>query len=296
MLQTVSSGRQQLVTSLRVFLRVLRVFAVCITMPSLLIQNGTILDPLASLNGRATCSSSTARSPRSAMIVGKADRTIDASRLLRHARADRHSRPLPRARGRGGRDDRLRRGGRGGGRVHDRLLHAEHEAGARQRGGRSSSSSARRERVGLANVCPIGAITKGREGKELAEIGSMHRARRGRVQRRRRRRGRRRRSCARRCSTAKMFDALIMQHCEEPTLARRRDARRAGLASSSACRGMPAEAEQLMIARDVLLNRTIGCRYHVQHISTAWQRRTDPPGKARRPAPSRPRSRRTTCC
>ena len=34
--------------------------------------------------------------------------------------------------------------------------------------------------------------------------------------------------------------------------------------------GVPAEAEQLMIARDVLLNRTIGCRYHVQHISTAF--------------------------
>jgi len=33
--------------------------------------------------------------------------------------------------------------------------------------------------------------------------------------------------------------------------------------------GVPAEAEQLMIARDLLLNRTIGCRYHVQHISTA---------------------------
>jgi dihydroorotase len=34
--------------------------------------------------------------------------------------------------------------------------------------------------------------------------------------------------------------------------------------------GIPAEAEQLMIERDLLLNRTIGCRYHVQHISTAW--------------------------
>jgi dihydroorotase len=34
--------------------------------------------------------------------------------------------------------------------------------------------------------------------------------------------------------------------------------------------GAPAEAEQLMIARDLLLNRTIGCRYHVQHVSTAW--------------------------
>jgi dihydroorotase len=33
--------------------------------------------------------------------------------------------------------------------------------------------------------------------------------------------------------------------------------------------GIPSEAEQLMISRDVLLNRTIGCRYHVQHVSTA---------------------------
>jgi dihydroorotase len=33
--------------------------------------------------------------------------------------------------------------------------------------------------------------------------------------------------------------------------------------------GIPAEAEELMIARDLLLNRGIGARYHVQHISTA---------------------------
>jgi dihydroorotase len=32
--------------------------------------------------------------------------------------------------------------------------------------------------------------------------------------------------------------------------------------------GIPAEAEELMIARDILLNRRIGCRYHVQHISS----------------------------
>ena len=44
----------------------------------------------------------------------------------------------------------------------------------------------------------------------------------------------------------------------------------AGLVSATlGLPGIPAEAEQLMIARDLLLNRTIGCRYHVQHISTA---------------------------
>ena len=67
----------------------------------------------------------------------------------------------------------------------------------------------------------------------------------------------------------KMFDGLIMQHCEEPTLSRRGDAR--GLVSTVlGLPGIAAEAEQLMIGRDLLLNRTIGCRYHVQHISTAW--------------------------
>ena len=59
-----------------------------------------------------------------------------------------------------------------------------------------------------------------------------------------------------------------MQHCEEPTLSG--GSMHAGLVSTTlGLGGIPAEAEQLMIARDVLLNRTIGCRYHVQHVSTA---------------------------
>ena len=63
-----------------------------------------------------------------------------------------------------------------------------------------------------------------------------------------------------------------MQHCEEPTLAG--GAMHGGVVSTTlGLGGIPAEAEQLMIARDLLLNRTIGCRYHVQHISAppgAW--------------------------
>jgi dihydroorotase len=68
---------------------------------------------------------------------------------------------------------------------------------------------------------------------------------------------------------AKMFDACLMQHCEEPTLSG--GSMHAGAVSTTlGLAGLPAEAEQLMIARDLLLNRTIQCRYHVQHISTAW--------------------------
>src|SRR6266513_3606427 len=124
------------------------------------------------------------------------------------------------------------------------------------------------ERVGLCNVFPVGAITKGREGKELAEIGSMKA--RGAIAFSDDGVGVADASVMRKAlQYAKMFDAVIMQHCEEPTLAG--GSMHAGLVSTVlGLSGIPAEAEQLMIERDLLLNRTIGCRYHVQHISTAW--------------------------
>jgi dihydroorotase len=124
------------------------------------------------------------------------------------------------------------------------------------------------QRIGLANVYPIGAITKGREGRELAEIGSMHG--RGAVAFSDDGVGVGDPSVMRKAlQYCRMFDAVIMQHCEEPTLSG--GAMHSGVVSTAlGLPGIPAEAEQLMIARDLLLNRTIGCRYHVQHISTAW--------------------------
>ncbi len=123
-------------------------------------------------------------------------------------------------------------------------------------------------RIGLANVYAIGAITKGRLGKELAEIGSMHR--RGAVAFSDDGVGVADPSVMRKAlQYASMFDTVLMQHCEEPTLTG--GSMHAGLMSTTlGLPAIPAEAEQLMIARDLLLNRTIGCRYHVQHISTAW--------------------------
>jgi dihydroorotase len=114
----------------------------------------------------------------------------------------------------------------------------------------------------------VGAITKGREGKELAEIGSMHA--RGAVAFSDDGVGVGDASVMRKAlQYAKMFDTVLMQHCEEPTLSG--GAMHGGLVSTTlGLPGVPAEAEQLMIARDLLLNRTINCRYHVQHISTAW--------------------------
>src|SRR5438132_1025973 len=124
------------------------------------------------------------------------------------------------------------------------------------------------QRANLANVFPVGAITKGREGKELAEIGSMKS--RGAIAFSDDGVGVADASVMRKAlQYARMFDAVIMQHCEEPLLSG--GSMHAGLVSTTlGLTGIPAEAEQLMISRDLLLNRTIGCRYHVQHISTAW--------------------------
>ena len=124
------------------------------------------------------------------------------------------------------------------------------------------------QRVGLANVYPVGAITKGREGKELAEIGSMHE--RGAVAFSDDGVGVNDVSVMRKAlQYSTMFDTVLMQHCEEHALGG--GSMHAGaVCTTLGLAGIPAEAEQLMIARDCLLNRTIGCRYHVQHISTAW--------------------------
>jgi dihydroorotase len=123
------------------------------------------------------------------------------------------------------------------------------------------------ERIGLANIYPIGAITKGRAGMELAEIGSMHA--RGAIAFSDDGVGVADASVMRKAlQYCKMFDAVIMQHCEEPALGG--GAMHAGITSTTlGLPGIPAEAEQLMIARDLVLNSHIGCRYHVQHISTA---------------------------
>jgi len=123
------------------------------------------------------------------------------------------------------------------------------------------------ERVGLANVHAVGAITKGREGKELAEMGSMLEG--GAIAFSDDGVGVADASVMRKAlQYAKMFDVVLMQHCEEPTLSG--GAMHAGLVSLElGLPGIPAEAEQLMIGRDLLLNQSIRCPYHVQHISTA---------------------------
>ena len=121
--------------------------------------------------------------------------------------------------------------------------------------------------VNLCNVFPTGAITKGRDGKELAEMGSM--LEQGAIAFTDDGSGVQDAAVMRKAfQYARMLDAMLMQHCEEHSLSG--GAMNAGLvATTLGLPGIPAEAEELMILRDLLINRSIGCRYHVQHISTA---------------------------
>jgi len=124
------------------------------------------------------------------------------------------------------------------------------------------------QRAGLANVYPIGAVTKGRDGKELAEIALMAAsgavgfsddgvgvASAGVM--------------AKALSYIAMTGKVLMQHCEDPQLGG--GSMNAGaLATRLGLAGWPRVAEELMIQRDIMLNKAQGSktRYHVQHLSS----------------------------
>lgn len=65
------------------------------------------------------------------------------------------------------------------------------------------------------------------------------------------------------------FDALIVQHPEEPTLSNGGVMQSGELATRLGLPGIPREAETIMIDRDLALVRMTGGRYHAAHISTA---------------------------
>lgn len=125
----------------------------------------------------------------------------------------------------------------------------------------------RGEETGAITILPYGALTKGCEGKELAEIGLLHEA--GAVAFTD---GAHALDPARlmrlALSYASGFGAMIVQHPEEPSLAGSGCATAGALATRLGLPGIPAAAEAIMIARDMRLAELTGGRLHFAHVST----------------------------
>jgi dihydroorotase len=124
--------------------------------------------------------------------------------------------------------------------------------------------------AGLVDVQPIGAVTVGLGGRQLAELGAMatsaarvrifsddgHCVADPRLMRRA-------------LEYVKAFDGIIAQHAEEPRLTEGAQMHEGEVSTRLGLTGWPAVAEEAIIARDVLLAEHVGSRLHICHVSTA---------------------------
>ena len=125
--------------------------------------------------------------------------------------------------------------------------------------------------AGLVDVQPVGAVTKGLAGEELAELGLMARSRAqvrvfsddghcvhdSRVMRRG-------------LEYVKAFGGVISQHAQDPKLAAATACCHEGeLSGRLGLPGWPGIAEESVVARDVMLARHTGSRVHIAHVSCA---------------------------
>ena len=120
--------------------------------------------------------------------------------------------------------------------------------------------------AGFARVFPIGAASKDLKGKELAEMGLMKAAGAVAIS-----------DDGKPIATPELlrkvleyasdFDLPVLNHCEEITLAD--GAMNEGaLSTSIGIRGIPTAAEDIMIARDIIMAEYLGLPVHICHVST----------------------------
>jgi dihydroorotase len=124
--------------------------------------------------------------------------------------------------------------------------------------------------AGYAEVFPIGAVTVGLEGNQLAELGAMANSKAqvkifsddGK--------------CVhdsvimrRALEYVKTFDGVIAQHAQEPRLTEGSQMNEGAVSAELGLTGWPSVAEESIIARDVLLAEHVGSRIHICHLSTA---------------------------
>lgn len=116
-------------------------------------------------------------------------------------------------------------------------------------------------------VLPIGAVSKGRSGEELAELGDLADAgcigfsddgapvRDATLMRRA-------------LEYASAFGLPVIDHCEDPSLAGDGVMNESSISTRLGLRGKPAAAEEATVARDITLAETTGGHVHIAHVST----------------------------
>ena len=123
------------------------------------------------------------------------------------------------------------------------------------------------ERAGLANVFPIGAITKSSDGSELAEMGEMKDA--GAVAVSDDGRPVPNAGIMRRAMQyAKDFDLPVIDHCEDKSLSSGGVMHEGRISLLLGLKGMPALAEDIDVIRDIILAKDTGAHVHIAHVST----------------------------
>lgn len=123
------------------------------------------------------------------------------------------------------------------------------------------------ERAGLANVFPIGAITKSSDGSELAEMGEMQAA--GAVAVSDDGRPVPNAGIMRRAMQyAKDFGLPVIDHCEDKSLSSGGVIHEGSTSLLLGLKGMPALAEEIDVVRDIILAKETGCHIHIAHVST----------------------------
>jgi dihydroorotase len=122
--------------------------------------------------------------------------------------------------------------------------------------------------AGMADVRPVGCVTRGRRGEELADLEGMFAAGvrvfsddgdsvlDGGVLRRA-------------LEALARLGGVLSQHAEDPGLSAGGHLNEGDISARLGLTGSPVEAEQVVVARDLAVVRMTGARYHVQHVSSA---------------------------
>ncbi|MEY3185321.1 MAG: hypothetical protein RIR58_57 [Actinomycetota bacterium] len=123
---------------------------------------------------------------------------------------------------------------------------------------------------GLCDVYPIGAVTVGQKGEQLAELVAMNQSEAQvrifsddgfcvadpLVMRRA-------------LEYVKLFDGVVAQHAQDPRLTENAQMNEGEVSARLGLKGWPAVAEEAIIARDILLAEHVNSRLHICHLTTA---------------------------